>query len=452
MKGIDEIPVEIRKKNICILKKFTQNPDIYWFLQQIQFFFFIIYYFRTYKILKIIAIKFFSILFLLQKLCFSMEINTTIQNNLPSDMDVDLLAPTSIDISSFDILMKAATSESSFTDEWDVTTISGNCSSGASIMDLANIEADSLMGTGDIELEDGEFQLTKLNSVPSSSNKRANTKQGGRGGRHNVLSPSPTKARKIIINSFEKPPQEFINVGNRTILSEPQWINDKVRYQGNEEHLITLSKIEDHTDLIHDCKSKEEAYHQLVVENYHLPLKEHGFTSTFRTAALNILFPLLDITQSEHWGACMSFLILRIAGFDIKASHPLLPDMTLAIDTTNKGSYIHYRLSCLNDDIAPLSISEWKDMPGNARARQTLNFSIWSAYDSRNDTSHIEYERVLHRLKFIHPSNTSYSLWNINANINRGKALCEQVHNCRNSWFIIIDEYKNIANEKKFVE
>ena len=237
-----------------------------------------------------------------------MESNTTIQNNLLSNMDVDLLAPTSSDISSFDILMKAATSESSFTDEWDVTTISGNCSSGASIMDLANIEADSLMCTGDSELEDGEFQLTKLNnSVPTSSNKRTSTKQGGRGDRHKVLSPSPTKSRKININSFEKPPKEFINVGNRTILSEPQWSNENIRYQGNEEHLITLSKIEDHTDLIHDCKLKEEAYHQLVVENYHLPLKEHGFTSAFRTAALNILFPLLDIAQAEHWGACMSF-------------------------------------------------------------------------------------------------------------------------------------------------
>ena len=147
----------------------------------------------------------------------------------------------------------------------------------------------------------------------------------------------------------------------------------------------------------------------------------------------------------------MSLLVLRIAGFDEYAAHPLLPDMSKVINTTSKGSYVHYRLSCLNEDIAPLDLEEWKDMPGNALARQATNFSIWTTYDSRTDTSHVEYERVLHRLRFIHPSNTSYSLWYASSNINRDRVMCEHVHNCRNPWYSMIQEYKNISDARKIL-
>jgi hypothetical protein len=147
----------------------------------------------------------------------------------------------------------------------------------------------------------------------------------------------------------------------------------------------------------------------------------------------------------------MSLLILRIAGFDENASHPLLPNMLFLIDTTNKGSYINYRLLCLNEDILPLNINEWKDMPGNAIARQALNFSIWTSYYSRNDTSHIEYERVLHRLKYIYPSNAAYSLWYISANITRDRPPRDHVHMCRNPWYTILQEYKYITEAKKIL-
>ena len=390
--------------------------------------------------------------------------------------------------------MKAATNESSFTDDWDATKYLGNGSPGAlnhtedyvSTKQLGNVSIGSsrkqpnsledgntekesdkndsiiFLSTGNsiqkgerCPMEDGEIlaQTTchsdELNTSSFfSSNKRTNDKQGGRGGRRNASSLSPSKARKLV-NSFDKVPKEYSNSDNRTKLSESQWNKDHIRYQGNEEQLLSFPKIEDKTTLIHDCEAKELAYHQLIVENYYLPVAEQGFTTAFRTEALRILFPLLDIHQADFWGVCMSLLILRMAGFDEYASHPLLPDMTKAVDTTNKGSYIHYRLSCLNEDIFPLTINEWKDMPGNAIARQAVNFSIWTAYDTRTDTSHIEYERVLHRLKFVHPSNSVYSLWYISANINRERSMFDQVHNFRNPCYIIIQEYKNITDAKK---
>jgi len=305
-------------------------------------------------------------------------------------------------------------------------------------------------------MEDGEviaqsnWQPNNMDwSKPNMSNKRSNSNQGGKGGGLNSHLLSPTKSRKIV-NSFEKLPQEYIKNANRTT-SGPMWRKESIRYRGNEEQLILLAKIEDKTSFLHDCEAKEMAYHQLVVDNYYLPEDEQGFTTKFRTEALGILFPSLDIHDAERWGACLSLLMLRTAGFDEYASHPLLPNMTKVIDSTNKGSYIQYRLMCLNEDTLPLEINQWKDMPGNALAKQALNFSIWSAYDSRNDTSHIEYERVLHRFKFIHPSNSSYSLWNTSANINRDRSPCNHVHMCRNPWYSIIQEYKYIAEAKRIL-
>ena len=130
MRSIEEILRGIEKKHTNILKNFTQKPDIYWFFKQILKKYFSNYYFKIYKISKITEFTFFLLLFLLQNLCVSLESHNLNEKIFLSTMDVDLDRSSSCE-TTCDILMKAATNESSFTDDWDTTKHSGNGSFGS---------------------------------------------------------------------------------------------------------------------------------------------------------------------------------------------------------------------------------------------------------------------------------------------------------------------------------
>jgi len=130
--------------------------------------------------------------------------------------------------------------------------------------------------------------------------------RGGRGGQKSNESPKKTR----VIRPVKNLPSVINESDEEGYMLEPSpiWSGDTIRWEGNESFLRNVGDVEDMTDFIHDCEEKEAAYYKLVVESYSHPVDEQGYTSAFRRAALEFLFPKLDIDHQEMYRACVGIL------------------------------------------------------------------------------------------------------------------------------------------------
>ena len=237
-------------------------------------------------------------------------------------------------------------------------------------------------------------------------------------------------------------PRDFVDTAENAM---DTWDGASIRIRGDEEYLSELTEISSFTSRLHDCLEKELAYHQLVADLYKKKPEQQGFCEQFIQEALDILYPSLDKDNTSDTTTCIKLLILRIAGMDPEAYHPLLPDMKGVMKRVKVGSYIHYRLEQLDFNSMPLQFEAWQELPGNKKIAKNTVWDI-SDYESNNEKYYDQ--RTVHKMQHICPYNCSYTMSIATSDPENFLPPGQMLENVRSGSWAILKQHQDIRQAR----